>query len=691
MTKTNADFLIELGVEELPSRSLLPLQEKFSQCLQTEIEKTGLHYEKMKFFISPRRIAGLVSGLDNIQTNRIQEKIGPAINIAYDEHGEPTSAARGFAKSCGTTIDQLQIKDTPKGRCICYVEEVKGKSSFELLPDIVSTAINNIHIAKPMRWGSHNIKFIRPVRWITMMLDDQVINAKILEIETGNLTYGHRFLCANTLPLQHANTYEQTLKTAGFVIPNYQERKKLIREQLHAISTSECDVAIDEELLEEVTGLVEWPRALRGTFDPRFLQLPTEVLISSMKTHQRYFPLLNQKGQIEPFFVTVSNIESTQPQEVINGNERVLRARLVDAEFFFHTDVKHSMNTHLEKLKDIIFQTKLGTMYEKATRIAELSKHIATLLNENKDLAFRAGLLSKADLTTEMVGEFPELQGVMGYYYALKDNEPELVALAIKEHYQPRFAKDFLPQSTLGSIVSLADKLDTLLGIFAIGQAPTGEKDPFGLRRAALGVLRIIIEREYSLDLKTLLEFLSSLFKTLDIKDEDIQQTLDFILERLRAWYSDQGIATEIFSAVYARFPTNPKDFDSRIRAVQHFLQLPDAQALSAANKRVSNILKQNDLTPAHTNVNYNLLQEDAERELVNQLEQKTKIVEHLCAERRYQEALATLSTLRETVDRFFDEVMVMVEDQHLKMNRLILLNNLRNLFLQIADISFLQ
>lgn len=691
MTNVKEDFLIELGVEELPSRSLLTMQEKFSETLQSEIQKNGLNYEKMKFYISPRRIAALIIGLDVIQKNRKTEKIGPSINVAYDTNGKPTPAALGFAKSCGISIQELQLKDTPKGQCLYHCEELPGKPSFELLPQIVASTINNIHITKPMRWGSHKVSFIRPIRWVTMLLGDKIIPAQIMDLSSGDVTYGHRFHCPKTLKIKHATDYEDTLKSSGFVIANYQERKKLIREQLKQISQDNANVIIDENLLDEVTGLVEWPLAMRGSFDARFLKLPSEVLISSMKTHQRYFPMVNQKGEIQPYFVTVSNIQSKNPEEVIIGNERVLRARLSDAEFFFHTDSKHGMENHFEQLKQVIFQTKLGTMYDKATRIAELSKFIAGLLGQDPEQAFRAGLLCKADLTTEMVGEFPELQGIMGYYYALKDHENNEVAKAIKHHYQPRFAGDALPETKLGSIISLADKLDTLLGIFSINLIPTGEKDPYALRRAALGVLRIIIENEFSLDLKDLLTHLAKLYKQNPITSDTIQLTLDFILERLRTWYLDQGISPEIFSSVYARFPTNPVDFDARIKAVQHFLQLPDAQALSAANKRVSNILKQAATALPHSNINYSLLELEAEQNLVDLLEEKSKVVEHLCSLRRYQEALTTLSTLRKAIDKFFDEVMVMVEDPHKRINRLILLNNLRNLFLQIADISFLQ
>jgi glycyl-tRNA synthetase beta chain len=685
----NEDFLIEIGTEELPPKNLHRLASSFANNLENEFVKAQLSYGEVQLFATPRRIAVLIKEVAKQQQDKTLEKTGPAISSAYDQTGQPTASALGFARSCQTDLEQLTTISTPKGECLYFSRVVPGDFFTHLVPNLVKTAINQLPIPKPMLWGDHKTAFIRPVHWVLMIYGETVIPCQLFELESNNLTYGHRFHHPKALQITHPSLFKPTLQEQGYVISDYQERKENIRSQILAIAKDKGQIIIDEALLEEVTGLVEWPVALAGNFDSRFLRVPKEALISAMKMHQKCFPVIDKTGNLLPHFIFIANIESSDPKEVIVGNERVIRARLSDAEFFYHNDLKIGINQQLNQLKTIIFQNKLGTLFEKANRIGKLAEFIANKLQVEAVNAKRAGLLCKADLTSEMVGEFPELQGIMGYYYALESNEPVDVAQAIKEHYQPRFAGDELPATEISCSVALADKLDTLTGIFGISQAPTGEKDPFALRRAALGVLRIIIEKKLPLDLRELLVEAAKGYPTLE-NENTVEETLTFIMDRLRTWYLDQAVSPDVFAAVYARYPTAPLDFDKRIKAIQYFQTLPEATALAAANKRVSNILKQA-LLPPHDHYNYTLFELEAEKELADTIEKIVSKVKALQAEQNYQEALTILATLKTPIDNFFDAVMVMTENETLRNNRLILLSNLHQMFLEIADISLLQ
>lgn len=689
MTTQAEDFLVEIGTEELPSKSLHLLASSFAEKLEQEFNKAQLTFEKIDFFATPRRLAVWVSNVASKQQDRTIERLGPALALAYDKEGNPTPAALGFAKSCQVSLDSLQVKSTPKGECLFFNQIVSGDTFINLAPYFVKTALSQLPIPKPMQWGEHSATFIRPVHWLLMMYGESIIPCQLFELESDHKTYGHRFHHPDPIIIKNPQSFQRVLRDEGYVICDYEIRKEIIREQTLALGKQKGKVIIDEELLDEVTGLVEWPVALLGKFDNRFLDVPQEALISAMKYHQKCFPVFNSDNNLIPYFIFIANIESREPEEVIIGNERVIHARLADAEFFYHADLKVGITQYLTHLKTIIFQNKLGSLYDKASRIANLSGYIAEQLHCDVQQARRAGLLCKADLTTEMVGEFPELQGTMGYYYALSNKEPFEVAVGIKEHYQPRFSGDVVPTPGISSCVALADKIDTLVGIFGIRQIPTGEKDPFALRRAALGVLRILIENKLPLDLRNLLDQAAEGYPPLE-NENVVEETLTFIMDRLRAWYLEQDITPDVFAAVFARYPTIPFDFDRRIQAVQYFQKLPEAQALAAANKRVSNILKQASLPP-HNNYNYALFEQSAEKALADKIEQIDPKIKQLLNQQDFEQALSILAGLRECIDQFFNEVMVMTENEAIRTNRLILLKNLRELFFSIADISLLQ
>lgn len=688
MVHDKQDFLVEIGTEELPAKILHKLAISFSDQLEQAFIKAELPYEGIQYFATPRRLAVIVQNVSAQQKDRTIERIGPNVKVAFDAEGNPTPAGLGFAKSCQTSISEIKTANTPKGECLVFNEAIPGKTIDQLAPIFVQQAVDTLPIPKTMRWGNSNISFVRPIQWLVMMFGDQVISTELFEHQSGQRTKGHRFHHPDEIVISHPKEYNNSLQQ-HYVIANFQMRKETIRTAMDNLAKDKGQLLIDEDLLEEVTGLVEWPVPLLGTFEQRFLDVPKEALISAMKTHQKSFPIVDKNNDLLPYFITVANIDSQCPEQVVTGNERVIRARLADAEFFFHNDLKNGIEHYLEQLKTVIFQHKLGTLYDKAKRISHLASFIAQQIGGNPTVAAKAGLLCKADLMTEMVGEFPELQGIMGYYYALHNNELIDTAIAIKEHYLPKNAGDVLPTTILGDACALADRLDTLVGIFGINQAPTGEKDPFGLRRAAIGILRILIDNRLNLDLEQLLTEAATGYSQLENQNV-VAETLAFCFERLRSWYIDKGISADAFASVLARKPTSPLDFDHRIKAIHFFQQLPDAQALAAANKRVVNILKQTPLPP-HTHFNYALLELPAEKELADIIEQQSQKVEELCRDFLYQDALTLLATLRAPIDRFFDEVMVMVDDESLRHNRIILLNNLRQLFLQIADISFLQ
>lgn len=677
------DFLVELGTEELPPKALKTLSDAFTQGITSGLKEAGVSFTDVKSFASPRRLAVLISALDEKQADRDIERRGPSVKA-------PEKAVEGFARSCGVTTDQLETITTDKGDYFNFRNTEEGKATALLLPTLVENSLNKLPIPKRMRWGASRVEFVRPVHWLVMLLGDDVIDCEILGLTSGRKTRGHRFHYNNEIELITPAEYQARLNEPGMVVADYEARKEMIREQVIAEGQKlNATAQIDEDLLDEVASLNEWPVALTGRFEERFLDVPAAALISSMKEHQKYFHHLDSEGNLLPNFTTICNIVSNDPQQVIEGNEKVIRPRLSDAAFFFETDKKSTLESRVEKLKTIVFQKDLGTLHDKASRISTLAGKIALALGEDQAKAERAGLLAKTDLMTDMVYEFTDLQGLMGYHYALNDGEDNDVALAQNEQYMPRFSGDELPQTAPGITVAIADRLDTLTGLFGINQPPTGSKDPFALRRAALGVLRIIVERNLDLDLRDLLVIASDNHTSLPARDGLESKVLDFMLERFRAWYEDAGINAEVFLAVLAIKPSRPLDFDRRVKAVNHFRSLTEANALAAANKRVSNILSKQGVTGT-TDVDSALLSEEAEKSLAAAIDTQKAALAPLFAEGKYQEALESLAGLRAPVDAFFEDVMVMADDEAIKNNRLALLSQLRALFLGVADISIL-
>ncbi len=685
------DFLVEIGTEELPPTSLKKLSDSFTEQVTAGIETAGLSFDGVEPYATPRRLAVVVTGLDEQTAAKEIVAWGPPAKIAFDDAGKPSKAAEAFANKNGISVAELKVENDGKVDKLVHRSMEPGKAAANLLPAIVQTALDKLPIAKRMRWGASRTEFVRPAQWVVMMQGSQVIPCEILGLAASNITRGHRFHCDTTLDIANPAAYVELLKNSGHIVASYGERKALIREQVIAEGEQLGGVAvIDEDLLDEVTGLVEWPVALTGSFEQRFLEVPAEALISSMSEHQKYFHVVDANDQLMPNFITVSNIVSNDPAQVISGNERVIRPRLADAAFFYETDKKSKLETRLEKLKSIVFQEKLGTVYDKTQRVMALAANIADSIGTSADDAKRAAELSKCDLVSDMVLEFDKMQGIAGRYYALADGETEDVANAIQDQYLPKFSGDGLPESQTGCAVALADRLDTIVGIFGIGQPPTGSKDPFALRRATLGVLRIIVEKNLNLDLKVLIDNAAKLHSNLPAAEGLTQAVLDYMLERFRAWYEEAKIPVEVFMAVSAKGLSQPLDIDHRVKAVNSFNQLTEAQALAAANKRVSNILSKLDDTSQIGGIDDALLVEQAEKTLATLVESKAKEVAPLFADRQYQQALATLAELRQPVDSFFDDVMVMVDDEAVKNNRLALLKQLRELFLQVADISML-
>ena len=684
------DFLVEIGTEELPPKSLKKLSDAFSNGIEKELKDAGLNYDSAKSFASPRRLALRIKGLETKQADKVVEKKGPSKKAAFDNEGQPSRALLGFAKSLKIEPSQLEEQDTPKGTWLVYRSTETGEETLSLLNAMVEQSLSKLPIPKRMRWGAQKVEFVRPLQWVLMIFGGEVVQGNILGITNGNTTRGHRFHSAGEIQISHADDYEAALLEQGKVIADYDIRKEKIRLSVQETAEQAGGVAvIDEDLLDEVASLNEWPVPLLGGFEDRFLEVPTEALISSMKEHQKYFHLLDEKGGMMPNFITIANIESTDPAQVIEGNERVIRPRLSDAAFFFETDKKSNLESRRDALKKIVFQKDLGTVFDKTERVSKLAAKISQQIGGDANQAERAGKLAKSDLVTEMVLEFTDLQGVMGSHYARFDGEPEEIVLALNEQYMPKFAGDSLPSTKTGQALSIAEKLDSLVGLFGINQPPTGTKDPFALRRASLGILRIIVEKQLDLDLNDLIEW--SVAQYSDLKNNNIKQELvTYMLERFRAWYEDENISAEVFLSVCARRPTRPVDFDKRVKAVNAFYALDEAQALSAANKRVSNILAKQDTDLSGKNVSNELLTDAAEIELARQLSSLAEKVNPLFIKGDYASALTSLATLQKSVDQFFDDVMVMVDDDAVKMNRLILLTQLRTLFLKVADISLL-
>ncbi|MGM8870923.1 glycine--tRNA ligase subunit beta [Psychrobacter sp. 2Y5] len=693
-------ILFELGCEELPPKSLKPLRDALQASVTEQLDEADIGFDSIKAFAAPRRLAIQIQGISDKQPDRTEQKRGPAIKAAYDSEGNPTRAAMGFAKGLGIEASELTTINTDKGDYVGYEQTIHGQATTELLPDIFQTALDNLPIAKRMRSGSGREEFVRPVQWVVLMQDDQVIDATIQGHQTGAKTRGHRFHSPDYYELDHADNYESLLERLK-VIADFDKRRMLINNQVKTLADQvNANAIVPAELLDEVTALVDLPIALRASFEPRFLQVPQEALISTMQADQKYFCLTDKNGKLQPYFIFITNIESKDPNQIIEGNEKVVRPRLADAEFFFLQDQKQPLFAMTESLKTRVFQDQLGTIWEKSERIAKLAGFIAGLMQEqgqsiDLDETVRAAILAKADLASSLVGEFPELQGIAGTYYARLNDEPEAVTASIEEQYLPKFSGDVLPKTPIGICLALADRLDTLVGIFAIDQAPTGSKDPFSLRRSAIGILRILIEKQLPINLVALVEqaiknYSSSEGSKIAKMGDTFTQVMAFLNSRYRAMYTEKGVSVDTIQAVQAINPHMPLDFDQRIRAVQTFSELPQAQKLADSNKRVANIIAKSEGAVAD-NVDESLLTEAAEKDLYAKVQQAQQQIAPLLEQANYTQVLQTLASLDEPLTQFFDNVMVNSEDAALKANRLALLKQVRALFLTVADISELQ
>jgi glycyl-tRNA synthetase beta chain len=683
--------LVELGTEELPPKALKSLGEAFATQFEAALSQADLSFDSVSWFAAPRRLAVYVSGLAEGQADKVVEKRGPAVSAAFDADGNPTKAAQGWARGNGIDVSDAERLVTDKGEWLLHKAHVPGQTIAELLEGLINQAVSKLPIPKPMRWGNYNTQFIRPVHTLCVLYGSEVVNVSVLGLTSGRVVQGHRFHGEGRFEFDHADNYASALEQQ-YVLADFEARKDKVRQQLEdAAKNLSLKPDYDEELLEEIASLVEWPVVLQAGFDKGFLEVPKEALIYTMKDDQKYVPLLDSDGALSNTFLFVTNIESHDASQVISGNEKVIRPRLADAEFFFNSDKKTTLESRLESLETVLFQKQLGTLKEKSERISALSAFIASQIDANETQAARAGLLAKTDLMSNMVMEFPDVQGVMGKYYALNDGEDAPVAEALYEQYMPRFAGDALPSSGVSASVALADKLDTLVGIFGIGQLPKGDKDPFALRRAAIGVLRIVTELSLPLDLETLVSKAIDVYGDKLTNAETQTQVVDFVLGRFNALLQDQAIAIDVIQAVAARRPTKPSDYLARVHAVDKFKALEEAEALAAANKRVANILaKQNVEVTATVNIDESLLAEDAEKALYVELKAAQKEVEIAVPSQDYTRILTTLATLRNVIDNFFDNVMVMADDEAVKHNRLALLSLLRQLFLTTADISIL-
>ncbi len=693
-------ILFELGCEELPPKSLKPLRDALQASVTEQLTEADITFDSIKAFAAPRRLAIQIQGISDKQPDRSEQKRGPAIKAAFDSDGNPTRAAMGFAKGLGIEASELITINTDKGDYVGYEQVIHGQATTELLPAIFQTALDNLPIAKRMRSGASRNEFVRPVQWAVLMQDSTVIDATIQGHQTGTQTRGHRFHSPDYHTIAHANDYEQLLDGLK-VVADFDKRQMLIKNQVKALADEvNADAIVPQDLLDEVTALVDFPIALRANFEARFLQVPQEALISTMQADQKYFCLTDKAGKLQPYFIFITNIESKDPNQIIEGNEKVVRPRLADAEFFFLQDQKQPLFALTESLKTRVFQDKLGTIWEKSERIAKLAAFIATLMQQQgRDISIdetvRAAILSKADLASSLVGEYPELQGIAGTYYARLNGEPEAVAASLEEQYLPKFSGDVLPKTPIGICLALADRLDTLVGIFAIDQAPTGSKDPFSLRRSAIGILRILIEKQLPINLVALVEqaikgYSDAEGSKIEKMGDTFTQVMAFLNSRYRAMYTEQGVSVDTIQAVQAINPHMPLDFDQRIRAVQAFSELSQASMLADSNKRVANILAKSEVSVAD-NVDEALLSEPAEQGLYASVIQAQTAVKPLLEQAGYTQVLQTLASLDEPLTQFFDNVMVNSEDAALKNNRLALLKQVRALFLTVADISELQ
>lgn len=686
----NRDFLFEIGCEELPASQQITLANNIAELLKKELDEAKLSYGEVSTFATPRRLAVMIADLCATQASQEAERQGPSYENAFDKDGTPTLACIGFAKSCNISTDQLEIKETPKGRRVfCRIKQ-EGKPTIELLPDLINNTLKKLHIPKPMRWGNNEFTFIRPVQWILMLFGKEIVPATVLGKRAGRDSQGHRFHHPEKISLTEPRDYSVILSSHAHVVADFNTRRSLVEKAIQNAAGQKNHAIIDPALLDEVTALVEWPVGLQASFSEDFLKLPREVLITSMATHLKCFPVEDTRGNLLPRFIVISNIDSSDASLIIAGNEKVINARLSDADFFYKNDLKTKLESHIERLSHVIYQKKLGSLEDKTKRLVNISKQIAQQTKADETTASRAALLSKCDLVSDMVIEFPKLQGIMGYYYALNDGETKACAAAIKEQYLPRFSKDELPDSLESCAVAIADRIDTLVGILGINKHPTGDRDPFGLRRAAIGILRILIEKKLPLDLDQLIKNVAEEYGDALPNKEVAEHTFDFIMGRLKAWYLEQAVAPEVFEAVLACRPTVLFDFHQRIEAVKKFQSLPEAEALASANKRVSNILKKTeDNFPQQPDEK--LFEKPEEKNLATLLQKHQKNVDALYQKADYTKALFELSSLKEPVDAFFDQVMIMDKNESIRLNRLSLLASLRHLFSQVADISLLQ
>ncbi|MDA0821159.1 MAG: glycine--tRNA ligase subunit beta [Proteobacteria bacterium] len=685
---THANLLIEIGTEELPPKALLKLSTEFQQEIEKRLTASGLHFTAAESYATPRRLAVKILGLTTSQMDQEVIRRGPALSAAFDSAGNPTQAALGFASSCGIDVAGLSQTKTEKDEWLSFAAKIEGQATSALVPDIISQSLAALPIPKRMRWGSSEVEFVRPVHWVVALLGTEKIDATILGVASGTTTRGHRFHTQEPLLLQSADDYPAILEAKGYVLAKFTTRREVIAARCQKLAEEVGGlVIIDPKLLDEVTALVEWPVPLCGSFEPHFLELPREVLIASMQDHQKYFPVESNDGKLTNKFITVCNIDSTDPNAVRSGNEKVIRPRLSDAAFFWDQDRKSRLDERIERLNSVVFEKRLGSVGEKSNRVAHLARNLAKVFSADPGHAARAAALSRCDLLTDMVGEFPELQGTMGRYYAAHDGDATEVSQALGEFYMPRFAGDSIPTSAAGCCVAFADKLDTLVGIFAIGGAPTGDKDPFALRRAALGCIRIAIESRVQVSLgDCLAQACEGIANVID-SDDVAAPVKKFMLDRLRGYFIEKDMDTSIIEAVLAVNSDNPFDIQQRIEAVAAFRQLPESDALASANKRIANILRKNNIDQTGV-INRSLLQDSAERILADRILDISDIAQALLAKQDYASYLTTLSQLNGPIDKFFSEVMVMCDDATLRDNRIAILTRIRELFTQVADIA---
>ena len=690
-TPRAADFLVEIGIEELPPKALRTLMTAFADGLAEGLTRSRLEHGSVSGYASPRRLATLITALAYTQEDRDTQQRGPPVSIAIDDHGKPTKAGLAFAGKCGVAFDVLDREKTDKGEWLIYRAVEKGQPAAVLLPQIVLRSLHALPIPRRMRWGDRDTEFVRPVHWIVMLHGNEIVPGSLLGIQSGNASRGHRFMAPGKVTISEPGKYLSLLEEKGFVIADFDTRReKIVLGVERQAKQAKGEAVGSAALYDEVTALTEWPVPMTGTFDKSFLALPKEVIIATLSGHQRYFPVVASNGELLPAFITVANLESKDPDKVRSGNERVIQPRLADAAFFWEMDRQVPLDDRVAALKGVVYQKGLGSMHDKCMRLASLANLLAQQLGIDAKTVTRAAVLAKADLLTAMVGEFPELQGVMGRYYAESGGEDAAVAAAIGEQYLPRFAGDELPASSAGQLLAVADKLDTLAGIFVLGKKPSGNRDPFGLRRAALGVIRILIEKSLDIDFAAAVKAAIVQQPITDTDPDALREALyDFVVDRLRRYYLDQdvGMTTEMFAAVRAKRPSSLCDFDDRLKAVAVFSRLEPAASLAAANKRTANILRQAEfgddirLDPA-------LLGDAAEVALYESLKTAEQNARPLLEKRAYTEALTQLAELRRPIDTFFDEVMVMTDDAAVRQNRLALLSELRALFLNIADVS---